>query len=694
MRHPFVLFISLLLLSCGTAGTNTSRIIDKPIVFNEEREELSLAYMKDRYGLKKEDPSIVPKMVVLHWTAIPTLQRSFAAFKDPYLPGSRTAISGASDLNVSTHFLVDRDGTIYRLMPATKMGRHVIGLNHTAIGVENVGGTPGTPLTQAQLEANIWLVRYLKTKYDIEYVIGHHEYTRFEDHELWLEKDAGYRTQKSDPGDDFMEKVRAATADLNFQPLPTPAPEKTFSLVRKIVDHYQDYKEPGFEERRFKHNDIKPVIQKWQKNNLFEVNQVGKSIEGRDLYLISVGSGETDVFLWSQMHGDESTATMAVFDILNFLAHDSFQKEKEAMLKKVKLHFLPMLNPDGAEVFQRRNSLGIDVNRDALRLQSPEAKTLKRVRDSLEADFGFNLHDQSRYYNTQGSENPATISFLAPAYNYEKSINDVRGDAMKLIVQMNQLLQEYAPGNVGRYNDDFEPRAFGDNIQKWGTSTVLIESGGFPGDPEKQEIRKLNFLTILSAIFSIAEEEYESMAIADYSKIPENDSKLYDLKIKALQYALFGEQYILDLGINHSEVYSQNEKQLFYRSYIADQGDLSTNFGYNTLDASGFDFEPGKIYSEVLPNLDAVEKLNFSDLHSKGVAYVRVQNLPKDRSYFNYPIVVVGKNFKVSEEIKVGMNPTFFLTKAGKPHYAVINGFVVPLDGEASNFRNGFIIRN
>ena len=283
--------------------------------------------MKERYGLEQEEPTIEPKMVVLHWTAIPTLERSFEAFKNPVLPGARTAISGAGSLNVSTQFLVDRDGQIYRLMPETLMGRHVIGLNHTAIGVENVGGTKETPLTEEQLEANIWLVRYLKSKYNIEYVIGHHEYTNFEGHDLWLEKDAGYRTQKSDPGDDFMEKVRTATQDLQFKAIPEKSEDsfsKTSQVLSQVLARYEEYKASALSERRIKHEDIQPLLEKWKKHPDFKVQKVGTSIEGRALSLVSIGSGDTEVFLWSQMHGDESTATMAIFDLLNFLASDSF----------------------------------------------------------------------------------------------------------------------------------------------------------------------------------------------------------------------------------------------------------------------------------------------------------------------------------------------------------------------------------
>ena len=211
-----LLVLGLLVVSCSTTKT----IVDKPIIFNEEREILTLEYLSKRYGLEKDDPIIVPKMIVLHWTVIPTLEKSFEAFNNPSLPNWRPDIKDVSGLNVSSQFMVDRDGTIYRLMPETTMARHVIGLNHCAIGVENVGGDTDQPLTKAQVKSNIWLVRYLEEKYPIEYLIGHYEYTRFENHPLWLEKDDGYRTQKTDPGTAFMRRVRKAVSDLNFKDIP------------------------------------------------------------------------------------------------------------------------------------------------------------------------------------------------------------------------------------------------------------------------------------------------------------------------------------------------------------------------------------------------------------------------------------------------------------------------------------------
>tara|TARA_E500000318_G_scaffold77225_1_gene71967 strand:- start:1007 stop:1666 length:660 start_codon:yes stop_codon:yes gene_type:complete len=213
---------SLIVLAIALGACSSQKeIVDIPIIFDEQRIELTKEYLLKRYELDQDTPKITPKMVVLHWTAIPSLKKSFEAFNRSTLPNWRPDLVNVSGLNVSSHFLVDQDGTIYRLMPETTMARHTIGLNHCAIGIENVGGTEGLPLTKQQLKSNVYLVNYLASKYDIDYVIGHQEYTLFEGHPLWLEVDDGYRTKKTDPGMDFVEKVRKATKKFNFKPVPT-----------------------------------------------------------------------------------------------------------------------------------------------------------------------------------------------------------------------------------------------------------------------------------------------------------------------------------------------------------------------------------------------------------------------------------------------------------------------------------------
>ena len=464
-------------------------------------------------------------------------------------------------------------------------------------------------------------------------------------------------------------------------------------ISENLFTNYETYKETTLSKRRFKHADIQPLIESLKEINGFEVRVLGKSIEKKTISMISIGSGKTNVLLWSQMHGDESTATMAIFDIINYL------KLNKESLKNIKIHFIPMLNPDGAERFTRRNAIGIDLNRDAIRLQSPEAKILKAARDSLQADFGFNLHDQSKYYNAKLTEKPATISYLAPAYDYEKHINTTRANAMKIIIQMNDIIQQYAPGQVGRYSDEFEPRAFGDNIQKWGTSTILIESGGYKNDPEKQFIRKLNYVSILAAIHSISNKSYENIPIGKYKKIPINDRKLFDLKVTNLKFSYLGEEYMVDLGIHNFEKENKDHSDFYNIGKISDIGDLSTYYGYEVINAENFTFQPEKTYPKIIPNFEEFKKLDFIKILDQGYTTISIDSLPAEIKFIHYPVNIINaRNIKILRNntipkppLNIGLNPTFLLYQNDKVVYAVINGFVFDLKKNENGIKNGLV---
>jgi len=216
------LLLSLTLLLTMSYATEL-KILDKPIVFKKERIDLTKEYIKKHYGKTVSNIKIVPKVIVLHWTAEMSFKKSFNRLKPQRLLSDRKDIAKASALNVSAQFLVARDGTIYRLMPETYMARHVIGLNYSSIGVENVGGKSNKvdDLTKAQKIANVKLVKYLKKKYpSIEYLIGHHEYKQMQSTSLWLEKDEGYRTIKADPGDKFMSYIHSNVKSLKLKHAP------------------------------------------------------------------------------------------------------------------------------------------------------------------------------------------------------------------------------------------------------------------------------------------------------------------------------------------------------------------------------------------------------------------------------------------------------------------------------------------
>jgi hypothetical protein len=219
-RHVLVLLlIAFVFVSSCSSSQPTFRTIYKPVIFDSQRSALSLEYLKDRYGIIQSTPVIQPVMIVLHWTAIPSLEKTFDAFNRSTLPAARKGIQYASSLNVSSQYLVDRDGTIFQLMPDSLFARHVIGLNYCAIGVENVGSEK-QPLTKAQLNANVQLIRYLKSKYPIKYVIGHYEYKQFIGTPLWKETNPDYLTQKTDPGISFMKKIREKIKDLHLEGAP------------------------------------------------------------------------------------------------------------------------------------------------------------------------------------------------------------------------------------------------------------------------------------------------------------------------------------------------------------------------------------------------------------------------------------------------------------------------------------------
>lgn len=208
----------LFILVSVTSLAQELKIVQKPIVFDETRKKLSLAYLKNRHGLIQKDATIKPQVVVLHWTASKSFMSTFHTFNRATLEG-RQNLAGASNLNVSAHYLIDRDGTVYQLLPDTVFARHVIGLNYCAIGVENVGSA-AYPLTKAQLKANELLVRHLAKKFPITHVIGHYEHNLLKKDPLWKETNPKYQTQKTDPGVSFMRDVRIALKDLNLKGAP------------------------------------------------------------------------------------------------------------------------------------------------------------------------------------------------------------------------------------------------------------------------------------------------------------------------------------------------------------------------------------------------------------------------------------------------------------------------------------------
>ena len=387
------------------------------------------------------------------------------------------------------------------------------------------------------------------------------------------------------------------------------------SFTEELFNEYSKYEVEGFSNMKVEPDFLQKQIDLITDKSpgLFEIQLLGHSVEDRPIRMVSIGNGDIDVLMWSQMHGNESTATRSIVDLLSFIAENSKRRSVNSLLQDLRIHFIPMLNPDGASRWTRENAIGIDLNRDALRLIAPESQILKRVRDSLNADYGFNLHDQSKYYNVERLSNEASISFLATAFNYEKSRSAGRDEAMQLISYLYQINQKYIPNHTGRYNDDFEPRAFGDNIQKWGTKLILIETGGFKNDPEKQLGRKLNFVLIGSALEAIQKGLHKAIAVEQYNQIPRNDRNLFDLKIEKVQKEVNGSYYTVDLGYYIEKTDDDSDKNnVVYQVTLEDQGDLSTYAGYKTFNAEGLKVLYPKVYNGRIKN-SAHEKSLLED---------------------------------------------------------------------------------
>ncbi|MGO3183727.1 MAG: M14 family metallopeptidase [Aequorivita sp.] len=262
-----------------------------------------------------------------------------------------------------------------------------------------------------------------------------------------------------------------------------------------------------------------------------EVSVVGYSEQGLSIPLVKIGAGPKVILGWSQMHGNESTTTKALFDFLKFVSQkDFFQKEIKNFLNNYTLYLLPILNPDGAKLYTRENANQVDLNRDAQNLSQSESRCLRKVFDDLKPQLCLNLHDQRSIFGFANGK-PATVSFLSPAADKKRSITEARKEAMQYIVKINRVLQSYIPGQVGRYDDSFNPDCIGDTFQKLGVPTILFEAGHYKQDYQREKTREFIFYSLLS-LFDIFSEEKGDIDYKDYFDIPENQKNYNDFIIR------------------------------------------------------------------------------------------------------------------------------------------------------------------
>jgi hypothetical protein len=348
--------------------------------------------------------------------------------------------------------------------------------------------------------------------------------------------------------------------------------------------------------------------------NRFIFERVGASLEGRSINMITTGNGPFRVLLWSQMHGDEPTATAALFDVLAYLQRHRTDPAVQRILSSLTLYIVPMLNPDGAERYQRRNAQGIDINRDALSLQTPEGRLLKALRDRFNPKVGFNLHNQGWNTTLGDPPKPASISLLSVAYDKPRSENAGRKLTKKICAVIRDSLEPFASGQVGKYDDEFEERAFGDNLTSWGTPVVLIETGPFPSAEPDPALVRLNFIAIVSALDALATGNVEKADPKRYETLPTNESKGFYILVKNAT-VLTGSgirAFTGDIGIsgNRRVRIVEGRRQIQMQANISDLGDLRTSSGVRTIDAGGLIAAP--LWDVSLKEGDDVDLPNWS----------------------------------------------------------------------------------
>jgi hypothetical protein len=364
---------------------------------------------------------------------------------------------------------------------------------------------------------------------------------------------------------------------------------------------FNHYKESSLHGRYITIDHIEPLIKQLGKG--FKVAVEGDSVQQKPIYSIVVGSGKHRVFMWSQMHGNESTTTKAIFDLLNLLKSNT--ELSDTLKANFTFYILPMVNPDGAKLYTRENANAIDLNRDAANLSQPESKVLRSSFEAFKPDFCYNMHDQRSIFGV-GEGKPATISFLAPSFNQERDINDNRQIAINLIVAMNEMLQQYIPGQVGRFDDGFNNNCVGDTFQSLGVPTVLFEGGHHPNDYFRELTRKYLFFALLSGFDAVQKGLTVVNKSPEYFNIPENRIIFYDLLYKNVKINYENTEKVTNFASHYKEVLFENSVK--HEAYITEIGDLAGYYGHVEYDCRGELFT-GKDGSH-LPKIE--QKADFS----------------------------------------------------------------------------------
>jgi hypothetical protein len=348
------------------------------------------------------------------------------------------------------------------------------------------------------------------------------------------------------------------------------------------------YRVPGLDSRRFTHEQLWQVLGPiTDEARDLSRDEIGRSAEGRPLYAVRFGRGPTAVLLWSQMHGDESTHTMGLADLLAWLGRESDEPRVRLLHDRLRVVAIPMLNPDGAERFRRLNAQGMDPNRDAHAWLTPEMRALRGVYAQVRPAFALNLHDQDPRKRVGKSDRLTALALLANPFDEAMGDNDVRLRAKRLGGVIARAVRPLIGGHVSRFQEEFNPQGSGEFMASSGTSTLLLECGGWKDDPEKQFLRKVSFVALLSALEAIADESYADVPLNEYESLDEDDTSVVDVLLRGGTIVVPGlEPYRADVGIEFPVPFQREDGE------VASIGDLGGYTASEEVDAGGLFLHP------------------------------------------------------------------------------------------------------
>lgn len=333
-------------------------------------------------------------------------------------------------------------------------------------------------------------------------------------------------------------------------------------------------KEDSLQGRYIINEDIIPILQRYNLSNNLSV--VGNSVLGKPIYEYHFGEGKTKILMWSQMHGNESTTTKAVMDLISFL--NSNEEICKLFNERFSLKIIPILNPDGAQLYTRTNANDVDLNRDSQNLTQPESKILREIFDQFSPDLCLNLHDQRTIFGVGKTGKPATVSFLSPSFDTTRKFNSTRKKAIAIINSINDVLQQVIPGQVGRFDDSFNENCIGDQFTMLGTPTILFEAGHFQGDYNREETRKLIFISLLETLVFVYENDIVEGNVQRYESIEENNVIFFDIIFKNIKINYGNSEKITNFAVQFTEILSDN--RIVFDAFIVKIDELDEFYGH------------------------------------------------------------------------------------------------------------------